>query len=115
MLAATEERNIQTIFVLIAFVISATCASAAEVGNAEHGLRIAREQCAECHLIEKENGLSTNRNAPTFTKIANTPGMTAIALRVVLNASHRSMPNFVIKDDEADSIIAYILSLRGSR
>jgi hypothetical protein len=41
--------------------------------------------------------------------------MTAAALRAALNTSHRTMPNLVIKDDDADSIIAYILSLRDSQ
>jgi hypothetical protein len=41
--------------------------------------------------------------------------MTATALRAALNTSHRTMPNLVIKDDDADSIIAYILSLRDSQ
>ena len=37
--------------------------------------------------------------------------MTAAALKAALNTSHRTMPNLVVKDDDADSIIAYILSL----
>jgi hypothetical protein len=38
--------------------------------------------------------------------------MTSAALRSAFNTSHNAMPNRVIKDDDADSIIAYILSLR---
>ncbi|MGB9044101.1 MAG: c-type cytochrome, partial [Pseudolabrys sp.] len=76
---------------------------------------IARERCAECHLSVKEKGRTTNEKAPTFARIANTPGMTAAALRAALNTSHSTMPNLVIKDDDADNIIAYILSLRDSK
>jgi hypothetical protein len=58
---------------------------------------------------------STNEKAPTFVRIANISGMTTAALRAALHTAHRTMPNLVIKDDDADSIIAYILSLRDSQ
>jgi hypothetical protein len=38
--------------------------------------------------------------------------MTATALRVALSSSHETMPNLILKDEEADSLIAYILSLK---
>jgi hypothetical protein len=41
--------------------------------------------------------------------------MTAAALRAALNSSHRTMPNLVLEGDDADSIIAYILSLKADR
>jgi hypothetical protein len=63
--------------------------------------------------LVKENGRSINEKAPTFA--TNVSGMTPSALRAALNTSHSTMPNLVIKDDEADGIIAYILSLRDSQ
>ena len=95
-------------------IVSAT-AHAAQIGSVAQGSVIARERCAECHLIVKESGSSTNEKAPTFARIANLPGMTSAALRAALNTSHSTMPNLVIMDDDADSIIAYILSLRDSQ
>jgi hypothetical protein len=41
--------------------------------------------------------------------------MTPSALRAALNTSHNTMPNLIIKDDDAESIIAYILSLRDNQ
>ena len=105
----------QAFIAVVAFVMNTATVQAAQVGSAEQGLRIAREQCAGCHLLGKEKGLSTNLQAPTFAKIANTPGMTAAALRIALSTPHRYMPNIIIKSDDADSIIAYILSLRDLR
>jgi mono/diheme cytochrome c family protein len=93
-------------------VFSAVATQAAQIGSIEEGLAIARERCAVCHLVVKENGRSINEKAPTFARIASVPGMTPSALRVALNTSHSTMPNLVIKDDDVDSIIAYILSLR---
>jgi len=90
-------------------------AQAAEVGSAQRGLTLARAQCAECHLLGPEKGQSANLSAPPFRQIANTPGMTAAALKVALTTPHASMPNLIIKGEVADSIIAYILSLKDSR
>jgi hypothetical protein len=53
--------------------------------------------------------------APTFRAIANTPGMTALALTVFLRTPHRNMPNLIISDSDRDNVIAYILSLRDKR
>jgi len=93
---------------IVTVMLSVMCGSAqtAQVGSAEQGLRLSREACATCHLVVQATGRSTNSNAPTFAVIANTPGMTSAAFRVALQTSHRTMPNFVIKDDDADSIIA---------
>ncbi|MGZ9087882.1 MAG: c-type cytochrome [Rhodoplanes sp.] len=101
---------------IIAAIIWATAGSAQaqQVGSAEQGLQLAREACAECHLVEKTAGYSTNADAPTFEAIAKTPGMTSTALTVALQTSHRTMPNLVIKGDDAMNIIAYILSLKES-
>jgi mono/diheme cytochrome c family protein len=107
--------NIRAFLVVTAIIASAAAGRAAQIGSVEQGLAIARERCAECHLTVKENGHSTNEKAPTFARIASSPGMTATALRAALNTSHRTMPNLVVKDDDADSIIAYILSLRDSQ
>ena len=103
------------LLITAAIVANTSSVHAAQISSAEQGLMIARERCAECHLVVKERGRSTYDNAPTFAAIAGTPGMSAAALRAALNTSHRAMPNLVIKDSDADSIIAYILSLRDSQ
>ena len=45
--------------------------------------------------------------------VANTRGMTAMALRVFLTTSHSKMPNLIFTPDEIADVSAYILSLRG--
>ena len=108
-------RAIRPCFAAGAIVLSAVATQAAQIGSVEEGLTIARERCAACHLVVNENGRSINEKAPTFARIANTPGMTPSALRAALNTSHNTMPNLIIKDDDAESIIAYILSLRDNQ
>jgi cytochrome c len=107
--------NVRAFLFVTAIIASAATGRAAQIGSVEQGLAIARERCAECHLTVKANGRSTNEMAPTFARIANTPGVTATALRAALNTSHRTMPNLVVSNDDADSIIAYILSLRDNQ
>jgi len=88
---------------------------AQEVGNPDQGLRTARAQCAECHLVDKLPEQSPNLIAPTFEHIANTPGMTSAALTAALRTSHESMPNIIITGSDLSDVIAYILSLRKNR
>ena len=70
------------------------------------------KNCAECHAIDNGTGASANPNAPTFKDLAKTPGMTSAALTVALQTAHRNMPNFVMKANERQDVIAYILSLK---
>lgn len=93
--------------------VTAGSANAQQIGSVQEGRRLAREVCAECHAIDNAGG-STNPDAPAFKVIANTPGMTSTALTVALQTTHRTMPNFVIRDDASQNIIAYILSLKES-
>ncbi len=75
---------------------------------------MARETCAQCHPVDNVAGNWPNPNAPSFEAIAKTPGLTSTALAAALQTSHRTMPNVVIKGDDANNIIAYILSLKES-
>jgi mono/diheme cytochrome c family protein len=86
---------------------------AQEVGNPAQGLRIAQAICAECHLVDKLPGeQSPNLIAPTFERIANTPGMNSAALTAALRTSHEIMPNIIITGSDLSDVIAYVLSLR---
>jgi cytochrome c len=92
---------------------AATSAQAQEMGSAQRGLRVARQTCSQCHLVVKEAGRSTDSNAPTFETIAKTSsGMTSAALIVALRTSHQTMPNVIIKAEDLNDLVAYILSLR---
>jgi mono/diheme cytochrome c family protein len=88
-------------FIIAAMIwATASSAQAQHVGSAQQGLRVARETCAQCHLVDKVVGHSTNANAPTFEALAKSPGLTSAALALALQTSHRTMPNVVIKGRE---------------
>ena len=94
-------------------ILSATIlqASAQEFGDAKKGQAFAQMICAECHSVTAGPAFSPNSKAPAFSTVANTSGMTAMALRTWLQTSHPTMPNLVLKTEERDNVIAYILSL----
>jgi mono/diheme cytochrome c family protein len=104
--------SLAALTVAATFAATAGLARAQEAGSVQEGLKLAREVCSECHLVVKSPGLSTNPDAPTFAAIANTKGVTRTALFAMLQTSHKEMPNLVIKGDDAQNIIAYILSLK---
>jgi mono/diheme cytochrome c family protein len=87
-------------------------ASAQEVGNPARGLVYAKANCAQCHAVEPGPTASPVRKAWRFEDIANVPGMTAMALTVWLHTSHKTMPDFIIPQDDEDNVIAYFRSLK---
>ncbi len=98
------------LFVLVAMA----AAYAQEPGSPERGLAYAEQNCAECHAIRKGDGFSPNAHAPAFQSLANTRGVSWIALTTWLQRSHETMPNFVIPPGNREDVIAYILSLEGN-
>ena len=92
-----------TIVVLRAFAQDASLAA---------GHDLARRVCVACHVVDGERpSQPLIAGAPAFRDIANTPGMTATALHVILTTSHRKMPNLLLKPEEMEDVIVYILSL----
>jgi mono/diheme cytochrome c family protein len=82
-------------------------------GDPETGREFALQTCALCHLVERGQ-LPPRRMmiAPAFRDIANTRAMTPRALRVFLFSPHARMPNLLLTRNEADDVIAYIMTLR---
>jgi len=85
---------------------------AGEAGNPALGFTYAQQTCASCHAIAAGESLSPNPAAPAFDTIANTPGMTGIALNVWLHTPHPSMPNFIVDADRIDDLSAYLATLK---
>ena len=54
--------------------------------------------------------------APTFSTIAETPGINERALIVWFQSSdHATMPNLILAQEDLDDVVAYILSLRAHK
>jgi len=99
-------------FLAVAVSISLVShATAQEPGDVKKGTALARSVCAQCHAVGKGERRSPDPMAPSFVSVAETPGMTSKALRVWLQTSHPTMPNYILGDHDRDDIVAYILSL----
>src|SRR5690242_19237532 len=88
-------------------------ALAQRAGDANRGHTLAAMVCAECHAVEATaTGRSPNNAAPRFVDVANTSGMTEMALNAFIYTPHHLMPDIAIPPSDAIDLIAYILSLR---
>jgi mono/diheme cytochrome c family protein len=97
--------------IALTLAAAVSSANAQAVGEPKEGLAVAQQVCAECHATVVGQDRSPNAQAPTFVKLAATPGMTRTALLVALTTPHAGMPMFMLADKQRDDIIAYILSL----
>jgi mono/diheme cytochrome c family protein len=100
-----------TPFLVAMFAVPAM-AHAQEAGNVSRGEVYARDRCAECHAIDRQTEYSPVRAAPRFERLANTPGMTGMALTAWLYSSHKTMPNLIVRGENLDDLVAYIRSLK---
>jgi len=83
-------------------------------GDPAHGHELAQAFCAECHQVGEEDDVPGRSEAPGFPERAKDPATTPLALRVFLQTPHWEMPNILLSPEQADDIIAYILSLKRS-
>ncbi len=75
------------------------------------GKAYAEDVCASCHAVSAGESASPVLEATPFQMVADTPGMTELALSVWLQSSHPTMPNIILSQDEMRNVIAYIRSL----
>jgi cytochrome c1 len=87
-------------------------ARAQPLGDAKQGQKIADRMCLECHPVSDDEYRQMGSRAASFQTIANTPGMTPLALSVWFKSPHRDMPNFILSKDEQEDLIAFITSLK---
>ena len=75
------------------------------------GTQLARQWCANCHIINNNPSGGVPQGPPTFPAIARS-GMTADQLRAFLSHPHGSMPDLALSRAEIDDLIGYIETLR---
>jgi len=96
----------------LAFLATAQPLTAQELGDAKAGFAYASQVCSECHAVKKGESQSPHDRAPPFELVANTRGMTEMALRVWFQSPHPSMPNLLLTEKQSDDLIAYIFTLK---
>jgi len=100
---------------LMAALLATSQVQAQQMDRPKRGHILAKQVCAQCHAVEERSVNSPNAAAPRFEDIANTPGMTAMAISAALHTSHATMPNVMLDSDELNDIVAYILSLKQAK
>jgi len=78
----------------------------------ERGRAVAERVCAECNPVGSAATGRPRQGPASFEAIANTPGMTAMALTIWLETPHRDMPHILLEPQERDAVVAYITSLK---
>ena len=73
------------------------------------GQSLVQAWCLTCHGIGRQDGSGINLD---FTAIARMPSTTELSLRVFLQSNHRNMPNIIVKGQDLDDIVAFIMSLK---
>jgi mono/diheme cytochrome c family protein len=99
----------------VALVIATHAGATQEVRDTSSGFAYANQVCSECHAVRRGERVSPHERAPAFQVVADAPGMSEMALLVWFQSPHPSMPNLLIKAQESDDLVAYILSLKQRR
>jgi mono/diheme cytochrome c family protein len=94
----------------VAWLVVAQTANAA----APEGENLAQQWCAQCHGI-RSGQTSANEKAPNFADVAAQRTTTEPSLKVFLRAPHATMPNLMLKADEINALVDYIISLKPKR
>ena len=79
--------------------------------DAANGAQLARQWCANCHVIGNNSAGPVPQGPPSFQMIAHS-AMTADQLRAFLSHPHGAMPDLSLTRAEIDDLIAYINTLR---
>lgn len=103
-------RALATISLLLSF--AAPPALAAELGDAARGLAYARLNCSECHAVEPPWSAGPFEDVPPFREIANTPGISELALISFFQTPHPTMPDFQVPGADVRDLVAYFQSLK---
>ena len=101
-------RALTTILALLMLGLIAAHTAHADVVK---GTQLARQWCANCHVINNNPSGGVTQGPPTFPAIARS-GMTADQLRTFLSHPHGVMPDLALSRAEIDDLIGYIETLR---
>lgn len=100
---------------LFSMVLACALASgAAARADAVRGQELSEQLCSGCHAV-RPGQASPVAAAPTFLRSAADASITESSLRVFLRTPHWTMPNIILKPDDTDDIVEYILSLKPKR
>ena len=95
---------------LLALLVLAAAAHTARA-DVQKGAQLARQWCANCHVIGGSPAGAVPQGPPSFPTISRS-GMPADQLRAFLSHPHGAMPDLALTRAEIDDLIGYIETLR---
>lgn len=107
-----KQSGVTALFFLAALVPASAIEQA---GLLDEGRQIARESCAQCHVLDGADKPATpdkRLQGPAFAAIAAMPSTTSVAIKVFLKTPHANMPDIILSEAEIDALTVYILSFR---
>jgi cytochrome c len=79
--------------------------------DVQKGAQLARQWCANCHVVAGNSGGAVPQGPPSFQAVAHS-GTTPDQLRAFLSHPHGAMPDLALTRAEIDDLIGYIETLR---
>ena len=81
-------------------------------GDARQGAGLARDWCASCHVVGKDEGGRGTDAVPSFVSVARNPAKGPDYVRRVLANPHPAMPRMPLSGQGVEDIVAYFRTLR---
>ena len=101
----------QNLTTMLALLVLAVVAAHAARANVNKGALIARQWCANCHVLGDSNAGAVPQGPPSFRTVARS-GITADQLRAFLSHPHGANAGSRAERAEIDDLIGYIGTLR---
>jgi len=103
---------------MVWYSLPATCAISLVFAVATHpadadvarGGQLARQWCANCHVVGEDPSGTVQQGPPSFRTIAH--HLTTEQIRTFLSHPHSPMPDLALTRSEIDDLIGYIETLR---
>jgi mono/diheme cytochrome c family protein len=102
------------VLMMAAVPVAGALAAADGPGNAGFGRGLAGDLCGDCHIVSPDQQPDGMRPGPNLMERVRKPEITELALRSYLRTTHPVMPNIMLTQEQADDIIAYLLTFKGS-
>ena len=109
---AHRARNFFALLATMLLLIGPALGAGEDRVETTRGETYAKAWCAVCHPVERGEKNEAFSTAPSFQSLAENPELTSLALHAYLQTSHQRMLNVILRPEEADAIVDYILGLR---
>ena len=114
-----EGRKMDRMLLMAGMLVMATPGAGAlaatdGLGNPGYGRGVAIDLCGDCHLVSPDQSPDGMRPGPDLMERVRQPEITELALRTYLRTTHPVMPNIMLTQEQADDIIAYLMTFKGS-